>query len=190
MNTAGLAKQYTKLTPQERFPLLVAAAQRGDDTERKRLMHTAPVRTFQVPDYYGFALAFREVADRHVQTLLNLAANYYRAILAASDETDDGELLAAALAIGYVFRVNLQGWEKLCAEFAIDSHVVLGMFPEYDIIRDVLDATQNAALEPEGADRHTQRLVGEAARAMTPADIHAASRAALIRRAEWWRGTS
>jgi hypothetical protein len=57
MNTNGLAKHYGILTPEERLPLILAAADRGDAAEADRLAHTAPRKGWELPDYHGFGQA-------------------------------------------------------------------------------------------------------------------------------------
>lgn len=42
MNANALARQYDKLTPRERFSLALAAAERNDEAELDRLLHSAP----------------------------------------------------------------------------------------------------------------------------------------------------
>ena len=40
MNTNGIAKHYAQFTPEERFRLINAASDRGDEVERERLKDT------------------------------------------------------------------------------------------------------------------------------------------------------
>ena len=39
MNANAIAKNYSRLTPEERFHLILAASGRGDEAERDRLLH-------------------------------------------------------------------------------------------------------------------------------------------------------
>src|SRR5579859_2918692 len=78
MNTDGLAKLYGHLTARERLPLIMAAAVRGDEEERRRLVDSAPKVELQVPDFFGLGKALAEAADIHLLTLLDLAANFWQ----------------------------------------------------------------------------------------------------------------
>ena len=42
LDTKRLTKHYNKLTPQERFALMVTAFQRGDETEHQLLIRASP----------------------------------------------------------------------------------------------------------------------------------------------------
>ena len=74
MNTKELAKLFDRLTPRERLALILAAAARVDEAERKRLSTSASEETHQVPNYYGLAKTLSEAVHYHMLTLLDLAA--------------------------------------------------------------------------------------------------------------------
>src|SRR5262249_52926835 len=79
MNTSGLAKQDSQLAPRERFVLFLAAAARGDEWERTRLLLCGPRKQFSASDHYGVALSFSWLSDYHFTEVLNLAACYFEA---------------------------------------------------------------------------------------------------------------
>ena len=79
MNTNGLAKLYGHLTPRERLPLLVAAAARGDEAERSRLVNSAPATVFKLPDYHALGEALELLGLFHLAQLLDLATRYWHA---------------------------------------------------------------------------------------------------------------
>ena len=78
MNTKGLAKQYDKLAPKERLPLIVAASLRGDDLERERLMNSAPRHLYRLPDYHWLADDLQSLVLILNSKLLDLAVSYWR----------------------------------------------------------------------------------------------------------------
>ncbi len=80
MNTSSLARQYEKLTPWERLPLILAASARGDEQEHSRLVLSAPRVGYRVPDHFGLAVAFQELTWLHLLEALDLAANYFQAL--------------------------------------------------------------------------------------------------------------
>lgn len=74
MNPRTLAGHCEKLTPMERFPLITAAALRGDKAERRHLMHSAPRTIYELSQHGGAAKAFKQLANFHFMKLLDLAA--------------------------------------------------------------------------------------------------------------------
>ncbi len=119
MNTESLARHYGKLKPRERFPLLVAAFERGDEAERERLLQTAPRVTFGLPDYWGIATAFDSLANFTFLTLLDLAGQYLRAFDRAAYPRREGdedplEGWDEVLLVGYEFLAHLEGWRSFC----------------------------------------------------------------------------
>jgi hypothetical protein len=61
MNTNGIAKHYAQLTPEERFRLIMAASDRGDEAETERLTNAAKPVAFSKPDHAPYAHAFEDV---------------------------------------------------------------------------------------------------------------------------------
>lgn len=79
MNTKGLARLYDRLTPSERLPLIIAAAERGDDAEADRLANAAGRITLSMSDHSPYAHAFDELATLIFLELLEDAGNYFDA---------------------------------------------------------------------------------------------------------------
>ena len=50
MKKNGLGKLYDRLTPEERFRLVVEAEVRGDEGESRRLVQSAPRYTYEEAD--------------------------------------------------------------------------------------------------------------------------------------------
>ncbi len=135
MNTKALARHYDTLTPRERFPLILAAASRGDDLERERSVSSAPRRTYSVPDYWRLADRFRSLAHFMFMKLLDLAASYLETFALSGDEGEDGAALDAALRLGYLFRVHRDGWHLFCAELGMDPEHQWKGLPGRETIR-------------------------------------------------------
>ena len=77
MNTKTLANHYSQLTPEERFRLIMAAADRGDETEQQRLRDTGQRLTLSMPAHAPYAHAFQEVLLMTYLELLEDAALYH-----------------------------------------------------------------------------------------------------------------
>ena len=63
--TKTIRKQYDKLSPSERFTMLLAALARQDDSERQALLETCPRKTYRMTDpaYSNHLSAARQLAD-------------------------------------------------------------------------------------------------------------------------------
>jgi hypothetical protein len=102
MNTSVLDRNYKTLTPGERFRLLLAAAGRGDEVERERLVRSGKRITLTMPDHSPHAHAFSELAFLTFIELVEDAAHYNEAWLRfcetdfwekrEEDETADTEM--------------------------------------------------------------------------------------------------
>jgi hypothetical protein len=88
MNLNTLAKNYDKLTAEERFTLIVNAGDRCDDAEQKRLLSSAPRITLSMSHHAPFAAAFQEMAAAVLLELLHLAGEYYDALDMCNDQDD------------------------------------------------------------------------------------------------------
>src|SRR4051812_18794409 len=79
MNTNGLAKQYDKLTPWERVPMMVAASCRGDAAEAERLARSSPTSLFRGADYRGLSERIGALAGLETTLQPNLARRFWPA---------------------------------------------------------------------------------------------------------------
>src|SRR5688572_413032 len=120
MNTKALARHYDTLTPGERFPLIVAAASRGDNLERDRLVSSAPRAAYSMTDYWMLANRFEFLAHFMLFKLLDLAACYLETFALSGEADEDRAALEAALMLGYLFRAHRDGWHLFCAEVGVD----------------------------------------------------------------------
>jgi hypothetical protein len=188
VNTKGLAKHYDSLTPWERLPLIMAAAARGDEQERSRLVSSAPPVTYRVPDHFGLAHAFRDMSDWHFMDLLNLAANYFQALgLADSTPGKTAERMSdVALLLGYLFKVTLAGWRLFCAEYHLAPELCWSCLPGFDTVKRAEAMAEAAAFTPEDVRRCLQRSGQDGAKVPTAEDVVAGLRYCFKARAEWW----
>jgi hypothetical protein len=149
MNTNTVAKHYDRLTPQERFRLIVAAGARGDEAEQTRLINSAERIRLSVLDYFPHAEAFDELALAVFIELLEDAARFLDAFHRADDADfigqadsteqpnepdEDSEAPAGAVpatqtawlrcldiarAAGYVLQTKAAGWKLFCTRLTI-----------------------------------------------------------------------
>lgn len=178
MNTSGLAKLYGHLTARERLPLIMAAAVRGDEAERRRLVQSAPKIGFQVPDYFGLGSALAEAANLYLLTLLDLAAHFWQcwglwlapwgraetgkdsgSAKAEDDEHREFRLYCMVRYHAYRFVVHVDAWEQFCSELKIDPDAGLDFMPGWDMITRTGAKARELAFSREEA---TMFLLGEA----------------------------
>lgn len=74
MNVNALARNYGRLTAEERFRLILAAGGRGDEAERDRLAQAGGRLTLSVPDHAPYGHAFEELVLLTYIELLEEAA--------------------------------------------------------------------------------------------------------------------
>jgi hypothetical protein len=140
MDTQLLARHYDKLTPLERFPLIVAASARQDEAERERLVCSAPRTTWQMPHHWGVVSVFESLASFHFMKLLDLAACYFHAFSAVGRRRKkDADAMADwqdAMYLGYEFVTYLAGWRQFCAELHVDPEIFWKLLPGYQTVKD------------------------------------------------------
>jgi hypothetical protein len=88
MNANAVVRNYVRLTPEERFRLILAASGRRDEAERDRLAKTGPRISLRMPDHYPYAHAFGELASLIFIELLEEAAHFHDANQQASEAFD------------------------------------------------------------------------------------------------------
>jgi hypothetical protein len=95
MKAPPLAKNYSRLTAEERFRLIMAAAGRRDEAERDRLIRAGGRITLSLPDHAPYARAFNALALHVFMDLLEEAARYHDAFnwlnAVESKDGDDAE---------------------------------------------------------------------------------------------------
>jgi hypothetical protein len=190
MNTNRLARHYGLLTPPERLALILAAAARGDEVERHRLVTSAPKVCYRVGDYFGLAMAFDEVSNWHYLEVLHLAGAFLQA-LGCAETWEEGELaervLNTARLLGYVLRASLAGWRRFCANHQLPAEVLWPLLPGWETVRQAEREAGRVAFTEEGALRYWQgKGGGKPARVPTAEQVAAGLSELLKARAEWW----
>jgi hypothetical protein len=124
MNDRVLTRHYDKLTAHERFALILAAAARGDEAERARLLDSAPRSAYRLPHHWGVTESFLLLSKLHFMKLLELAADYLESFATAvatktKRGTDCVDPWTEVLLCGYLFRTYLDGWQRFCGELNV-----------------------------------------------------------------------
>jgi hypothetical protein len=219
MNTTGLAKHYGHLTAPERLPLLMAAALRGDEEERLRLMGSAPKVGFQVPDYFGLGNALTEATTLYLLTLLDLAANFWqwwglwlapkgptdsdkgkRKATAKANQSREFRLYCMVRYHAYRFVAHVDAWKQFCSELTIDPEAGLNLLPGWDIAtRTRVQAGELAFTREDAAlfllseavePDGAEAAVMEVLQVETVEGLAKAWHTILDRRQKWWTGNS
>jgi hypothetical protein len=210
MNLDKLTRQYDMLKPLERIPLIAAAATRGDDGERNRLIQSAPRSCYSLPNHWGAATVFDTLANYHYIKLLDLAGHYLLELAEVSGrrrKKGDDPLAGwdFVLLLGYEFKTYLEGWQQFCAQLALKPSLLWEHLPGWDTILAATklsggeaDGMPGAAFTAEGVARHrAQTAVGDPERKVddetlkkywpvTAGDIAADLREALDEQVKKW----
>lgn len=191
MNTARLARLYDRLTADERFALLLAAAARGDEAERDRLVDAAPRVAVRVPDTFPRSMAFREVMDQHRMERLSVAALLFRAHAQAADAEGavKERVTNVARLMGYLVGVYRDGWAAFCDGLRVTAAGLEPLLPGA-VVLDMADGlAKYDGFTPDVAAAYSRRLAGDRPAALkTAASAAAELRAAFDARRAWWDG--
>lgn len=134
MNINALRKNYTRLTPKERFAALCAANARGDKQEIDALIETAPKLTFSVRHHFGMVKAFDLLAMFH-QTRQLANAGILLMVLAIGDEAPDhDDLYQAACEIAERYKTGAAAWAALCGEYGLTPEPLITGLPGDDVL--------------------------------------------------------
>jgi hypothetical protein len=170
MNSNFLAKHYNGFTPHERLSLIMAAEERGDETERNRLEQTAPWVMCHASHHFRLTLALHLISNQHYMELLSLAAQYLQAILAPWDDgaewqeryeenADDfasdepvffGLTRDLPFMFGFTIKTLLAGWRLFCEKLQIPPDAPWESLPGYETVRQAEKLTESFAY-PEKA---------------------------------------
>lgn len=143
MNINSITKHYDKLSTVERFKLLNAALQRGDDSDRAALQRTAPRKVWSIPITRGLVEAFDFLAAWHVMTMQELNVLY--SLLLSIDELEtftlpDGHTRESLW--GIIQRRALArdaAWREVCKEYSIDADKWIADYPGAESVRFFVD---------------------------------------------------
>jgi hypothetical protein len=195
MTTDRVAKLYERLTPRERLPLIIAASARGDETDRARLIASAPRNGFRLPDYFGLAEGMRTLAFFHAAEMLDLAARYWRAsgMVARKDDTrckagkaERARWLDAARMLAYLFVVNADGWSRFCSDMRVDADILLREMPGYHTLIKAEAVARVMAFTSEEATAYARDASRESIEALTMGDVVASLQEFLELQADRW----
>jgi hypothetical protein len=205
VNTKTLANHYSQLSAEERFRLIVAACNRGDEAERQRLRNASPRITFSNTDYSPFAQALEELAILVFIELLEEAAMYRDAFERWSDAEEMGiidakkETPATAkkdartikdrsfdlyLAQGFVLRTKAAGWKLFCDRLGNSPFGLWQYLPGFERLQSDLKIVEGTpdnpdpAFTPKGMTRWLNRIRPAGKPEVTEADIMTAVRVA------------
>lgn len=194
MNSNALAKMYDRLSPMERLPLIIAAADRGDLFERDRLANSAPTRLYRMQDYHGLADALTGLTLLHLAGLLELAARYWRAcflvesIASCWAEDDERRELAEGTPRLLAYRVCAEwgGWGLFCEGLKVAPDSLLKLLPGFDTARAAEQAARPAAFTPEEAEAFLAACGLEGVRLPIAEELGKGWRDALDQKAAEW----
>jgi hypothetical protein len=185
MNLTGLTRHYDLLTAWERLPLILAALNRDDAAEEKRLSDSAPTKTAGVPHHFGLWAGLTDLAVAHQMQQLErvgylLGGGLFLAIAkgkaTAKGKTIDEEEEPAPRVRLLAFRlvVAADAWKLLCDELQVAPDAILRHMPGGKLVRDMEEAARKMAFSPEEALAYL--------RAQEEADEAAAGKAPSARR--------
>jgi hypothetical protein len=191
MNTNAVAKHYGHLRPQERLALIVAAATRGDEVDRRRLMDSAPKVTYRIPDHSPWWMAFRELVALQRVELLNLAGLLVGCYQAASpgggDAAETGQRLrATTMFYAYLFNVHVAGWRLFCGELHMPPDRFGDVMPGRELLDLANEIAADVAFTVEEATEYVRLRKPDAGRAPAAEDVAAGWREAYAAWADFW----
>lgn len=128
MDLKTIQKNYDKLTANERFSLVFAAAARGDDRDRAALIESSPTKTWKVPITYGLRDAFEFISNFHVNMQLGYAATFWYMLFIEDDITVKFNGLGFNDAMILLRRRIITGrdaWRAVCAAYGVDPDKML-----------------------------------------------------------------
>jgi hypothetical protein len=182
MNSNGFAKHYDKLTPEERFRLIMAAGTRGDEAETDRLTRAAKRISISMPDHSPYVDAFQELILVAYIEMLDSAAFYREcnerfhdqlrdSIDTAKNAEDDTEEALTAeddvvkypawhragelvYAAGFLLKAKLAGWKLFCERWSDAPFAAWeeADFPGLDRLKLALARAEAGTAFPTSAD--------------------------------------
>jgi hypothetical protein len=197
MNTDALARLYDRLTPSERLPLILAAADRGDDAEVQRLVHAARRVHLSLPDHHGLSDGLVLLALVHRIEQLDLGLLFWHALgvvahleafpLGKQDQPRLDRLWDGIRLAAYRFCMKADGYRRLCAELQIEPGALLRGVRGSDAVQLTEQAARALCGSPEAAAATWRRRFGpEHAPPPTAEGAARALRAILDSRLAWW----
>lgn len=176
MISNGIAKLYDKLTPEERFRLILAASDRGDEAERERLSNASKRVHFSMADHSPYARAFYELLILTYIDLLDDAASYlacnqrfhHHLESAIGTQRKSGRIGGedaveypnwhhtgrAAYGLGFQFKEKMDGWKLFCTHLNVSPALLWEKMnlPGLDRIKEALVLAYAGAAYRSAAD--------------------------------------
>lgn len=203
MNAAAVARNYSALTPEERFRLIVAANDRGDEAESSRLCRAAEKLHLSTPDHTPWSHAFEEMATLVFIELLEEVSRHQEAFQRWSnaDEFDAPPQVSRMLDLykvqGFVLQVKIDGWKLFCERMSLPAFTIWEHYPGIERLKSAAKMVENnqewsAAFTPEEllGWLHKVRPEGasESSKPITP-ELFADELDSTFRtRVKWWGG--
>lgn len=197
MTAQALSRQYGYLHPEERFKLILAAANRNDDAERERLTQSGATKTLNMTDHWPYALAFLELSDQMFLEVLSLSADYLEGLISHDKVRkqlgiekwgDRCPVLDLTLAYGYEVQVKLDGWERFCSGQGLSAFQLWKTHPGYERVERARSLSKKAAFVEEG---YARWLKARSEAPVITAEAVAQELEEMYRqRITWWQGPS
>ena len=205
MTAKTLASNYSQLTPEERFKLIVAAGDRGDEAEQKRLSNASKRITLSTVDYSPFADALQELAivvflDLVEEAAANRDAFHHWCDADMTDfidgkkrtpatpkkdaQTNKDQLFGLFLAQGFMLRTKAAGWKLFCDRLGISPFGLWQYLPGFERLQRELNIVEGtpdqsgAAYTPTGMARWLNTVRPSGDPVVTEANIMTAERCA------------
>jgi hypothetical protein len=182
MKPPTLTDQYDKLSAKERFRLIMAAMERGDETDLMAITKAAQNGNMLLSDHSPYCMAFMDLAPLVYIDLVEEAAEYRESWERARFFHDDEEqkpqkqsskrsatgkskrpnrndrspserALHLALAAGCRLREKANGWKQFCAKLAVPSDTTWERYPGYARLMASVNKAQKVAFTPNGYRR-------------------------------------
>jgi hypothetical protein len=195
MNTKCLAGHYETLTPRERYPLMVAARDRGDAVEAERLEREAPFGTFSVPNYRGMAEGMADISLLHLIELLDMAAKFWQVNALLESIASGREKVQKAMKDGlrkcrglwgYLYGVETEAWRRFCTELHLDPDGFIRDLPGYPTTKQAEEIVRLFAFTPDEAVQAIRETSPEGTKLYTVESALANFKAALASREKRW----
>jgi hypothetical protein len=201
MNTNALTRQYPQLTGEERFKLILAADDRGDEAEADRLANAAKKLHLCCSDHLPYLEALNKLTVLVFTDVVEQAANHLEMLerlesASLWDDTfgkkrrstgrEDGptrhdRLWESSLAQGFVLRIRMQGWKLFCERMGIAPLRVWKTLPGFERLQRALEmaelqSTSKRPFSCADAVRWANRRLPDGEPERTEADIITAAR--------------
>ncbi len=186
MDTKVLAGDYDRLTPEERYFLIVAAGARGDEIEQGRLSSAGKEVHQSVLDHSPYCHALQELNNMISFELFDAAVRLDEECrrlgewdkkgmrdLKSAAETTETNLSSKAflrdsvrwqkrlnwvLAAGFVLRIKAEGWKLFCDRHHIPPFAFMKLLPGFERFERALSIAEKVSFNPEGFSKWLNRM--------------------------------